>query len=156
MLITKEILDMHLIKELDSLLKEAKEEVYSNKDNVNLYDEIKKSDPDYQHYLFLQRKGLFQICCLRNDKKELVGFHSSSFFYHTQAKKVKCAYVDTCFVKKQYRGVSSVRLMNFAELQIKKNHVKYIYWGVNPKLNTHKLLEKMNWKLDEVVYTKEI
>ena len=156
MLISVEVLDAYLIKELEQLLHDAKIEVYSNKDNVNLYDDILKSKADYQHYLFLQKKGVFQICCLRDDNKKLVGFHASSFFYHTQAKDVKCAYVDTCYVKPKFRGISSVKLINFAELQIKKKCVKYIYWGVNPKLGTQNLLEKMNWKLDEVVYTKEL
>lgn len=155
MLISKEVLDLRLCNELDQLLYDAKLEVYSNKENQNLFEEFKKRNPDYQNFLYLQKKGHFQICCLRNNR-QLVGFHASTFFDHGQAKGLKCGYVDTCFVKKEFRGIKSLELIEFAELQIKKNGVKYIYWGVNPKLGTDKLLEKLNWKLDEVVYTKEL
>ena len=140
------------------IMEKSKEEVYLNKDDLTLFNNMNFNNIDFVKGLFesrleLQNQGLLHLSTMRYNE-QLVGYWCLGMMFHSQADDLLVAKCQNLHIIKEHRGLNSIKFMKFTEESLKKRGVKQIYFGVNPQLGTDKLLERMKYSLDEVVYTK--
>lgn len=157
-----EDLNDKLFKELLPLLDMAKKEVYDIKDNQALsksmvLNSIDDNNVNYNYFKDLQSKGLLNICTMRNEKNELVGHWTLNLSFHPQSKNLLIAYCQNLFIISEYRkNNNSIRFIKYTEEVLKKRGVKSIFFGVNPMLNTDRLLKMLGYSIEEIVLSKEL
>lgn len=156
-----EKLDDKLFAELLPILKQSRDEVYMAKENKTLalsmnLDTINDNNVNYKHYLEKQRQGLLNICTVRDGDK-LVGHWTLILNYHGQSKDYLVANCENLHIIKEYRkNNNSKNFMSYTESVLKKKGVNIIHFGVNPKLNTDRLLRMQGWSTEEVILSKEL
>lgn len=158
---TEELNDK-LFKELLPLLDLAKKEVYDIKDNKALsnsmvLESIENNNVNYFYFLELQKKGMLNICTIRNEKNELVGHWTLNLTFHPQSKNLLIANCQNLFIIKEYRkNNNAINFIKYTEEVLKKRGVKSITFGVNPQLNTDRLLKMLGYSIEEIVLSKEL
>lgn len=156
-----EKLDDALFSELLPILNESRDEVYMAKENKSLalsmeLDTINNNNVNYKYYLEKQRQGLLNICTIRDGNK-LVGHWTLILHYHEQSKGYLVANCQNLHIIKEYRkNNNSKNFMSYTESVLKKKGVKIIHFGVNPKLNTDRLLRMQGYSTEEIILSKEL
>lgn len=154
-----EKLNNNLFEELFPIFQESLIEVYGNKDNQILAKSLKvvsiyNTNIDYNFFLQRQLDGKLNICTARENGK-LVGYHVCLIDRHTQSKDLLVGTVQHVHVLKEYRKDNNgSNFLKFVEKVLKEKGVKLLFMAVNPKLKTDKLLERMGFTIDEIVYSK--
>lgn len=147
-----------LIKELIPIWEESKEEVYYNKDDKTLYDNIdlEKLNINFKYYYEKQRENMLHISTVRFNNK-LIGYWCLVLMFHNQSVNLLIANCENLHIIKEYRKNNIAKdFIKFTEESLKKRGVKQIYFGVNPQLKTDLLLKRLGYSINEIVMTKGI
>lgn len=158
----QEQLTPKLFEELLPLLDLAKKEVYDIKENQALsksmvLESINNNNVNYNYFYELQKIGMLNICTIRNDKNELVGHWTLNLTFHPQSKNLLIANCQNLFIIKEYRkNNNAIKFIKYTEDVLKKRGVKSIIFGVNPQLNTDRLLKILGYSIEEIVLSKEL
>lgn len=151
-----ENLTPQLFAEIKPFLIKSREEVYIIKED-NILPEMMGNTVnyiDYNYFYNLQNSNNLLICTVR-DNGILVGYWGLSLIHHQQSNNVFVAKSINIYVEKEYRKNNiSINLIKFTEDVLKRIGINQIQFGVNPQLKTDKLLKRLGYNLDEVVYQK--
>lgn len=140
-----------LANKLLELNKLAAKEVYSNKEDTFLLDNL---DIDIQCFIDLYKSGFFKVFTIRKDN-EIVGYICCTIIEHIQSKKNKICSVDSIFIKKEHRNFKLFNdFLFFFEEEMKSHKVKMIRFGVNGKNKTDLIFKRKGYKEDEIILTK--
>lgn len=134
---------------LSSVLDDHWEELAKNKKLMVL-------KPDLPRYEAMENAGACFTMLVKKDS-EIIGYTINFLNYHPHYADVYCCYNDLLFVVKEYRGsIAGIRLMKATEQEAKKRNVALMFWHAKDKTTLAKILPRMKYKLQELIFTKEL
>ena len=137
------------IEELAPLLEDHYEEVAMYKDKIKL-------NPDYDKYLKLAEMGMMHCVTVRDDKK-LVGYFISFIQPHLHYQDTIYALNDILYLDPQYRGTNAaVKMFVFAEEQLREEGVDVIVLHMKTSLPFEGLAKFLHYDKAEYNYSKYV
>ena len=125
------------------------EEIALNKDNIAL-------SPDFEAYQNLEDQGRLHIYTAREGDK-LVGYFAVIAIEHLHYKDHIFAHNDVIYVDPEYRrGFTAWRLIKFAEQQLTLSGVSVMMINIKRHKPFDKLLQRLNFKETESIYSKRL
>jgi len=131
------------------LFEEHYEEIARNKQvmklkpNWQLYDQM---DATGWLYIYLAMQG--DVC---------IGYSMNIMMYHLHYADLRIAQNDVLFVKKEFRGGRlGLRLLKATEDHAKSEGCKLMLWHAKENTALDKLLPKLKYGVQEIMYSKEI
>ena len=122
---------------------------------INESDKI-PLDPNHEQYISANEAGLIKIYTARKNE-ELVGYFVLQIYHHMHYNSNKFALCDVIYVKPEHRaGGTGPKLIKYCEEKMKELDVDVI--AINTKAHAlfDKLLEKMDYQLADLFYSKWI
>lgn len=110
--------------------------------------------PDIKQYLVLTAKGGLLAMTLR-DKGELVGYSLSIFYRSLHHVPVRCANVDTFYIRPAYRAYMR-SFITAMEAQFQKREVVQIGWPISPEGKLFSILQLLGYAPDDVIMEKKL
>lgn len=136
----------------------------SSKDGiVNLidlvWDEIghgsmasQKPNPNFDTYCNLYSAEILYILSVRNGDS-IVGYATLLIVDLMQHMGVKCCFVDSIFIRKEYRkGLTGYKFIKFVRDFGRKKGAKRIEWGITMRNDFGRILERMGYALESKRY----
>lgn len=136
-----------IMNEMKILTKEHYQEITLYKDKVKL-------DPDWNAYKMMEDKNQFFLFTARVDG-ELVGY--SAFFVkpHIHYKELMVASNDVLFLNKKHRtGLTGIKLIKYSEQKLKEIGVNKITWHVKYSNDFRPILHRMGYADEDVIVGK--
>ena len=131
------------------LFEEHYEEIARNKQvmklkpNWQLYDQM---DATGWLYIYLAMQG--DVC---------IGYSMNIMMYHLHYADLRIAQNDVLFVKKEFRGGRlGLRLLKATEDHARSEGCKLMLWHAKENTALDKLLPKLKYGVQEIMYSKEI
>jgi hypothetical protein len=125
-------------------------------EEVALDKESIKLNPDYDKYILLSKTGILHMVTAREYGK-IIGYHISVIYPHIHYKDSLTCFTDIFFVVKEKRkGFTGIKLLKFMEESVKAKGVQKIYMGTKLHIDISLLLERLNYKQIEKIFTKVI
>lgn len=113
---------------LQRLLDEGLAElIFAHWEEVGVDKDVVQFDPDYEHFLRLEKAGSFKIMAMRRLDK-LIGYNGFLIHPHPHYRKVLHALNDVIYVDPEERGRSGVRMIKTAEHDLFEWGVKRIMY----------------------------
>ena len=133
----------------DHLFEEHYEEIARNK-------QIMKLKPNYKLYEALNSTGwLFIYVAMQGDV--CIGYSMNIMMHHLHYADLRIAQNDILFVKKELRGGRlGLRLLKATEDHAKSEGCKLMLWHAKENTALAKLLPKLKYGVQEIMYSKEI
>ena len=133
----------------DPLFEEHYEEIARNK-------QVMKLKPNYQLYEALNSTGwLFIYVAMRDDV--CIGYSMNIMMHHLHYADLRIAQNDILFVKKEFRGGRlGLRLLKATEDHARSEGCKLMLWHAKENTALAKLLPKLKYGVQEIMYSKEI
>ena len=133
----------------DPLFEEHYEEIARNK-------QIMKLKPNYKLYEALNSTGWFFIyVAMQGDV--CIGYSMNIMMHHLHYADLRIAQNDILFVKKELRGGRlGLRLLKATEDYAKSEGCKLMLWHAKENTALAKLLPKLKYGVQEIMYSKEI
>ena len=123
-------------------------------EEIALDKDIIKLKPNYTLYKTLDGAGNLQTITVRDEGK-LIGYHVCLIHSHMHYEDSLTAFTDIFFIEKKYRkGRTGLKLFQFMEQQLKSKNVQKIYMGTKLSLDISSLLEYLNYRPIEKLYSK--
>lgn len=137
------------LEELQPLLEQHYEEVAMYKDHIKL-------DPDYDKYLALDAAG-FLHCVTVRAAGTLIGYFISFVHPHIHYKETEYAVNDILYLDPEYRGTNvAVKMFMFAEEKLKEEGVDVIVLHMKTSLPFESLAKFLHYDKAEYNYSKYI
>jgi hypothetical protein len=125
-------------------------------EEVALDKEAIKLNPDYDKYITLSKTGILHMVTAREDGN-IIGYHISVIYPHIHYKDSLTCFTDIFFIVKEKRkGFTGIKLLKFMEESVKAKGVQKIYMGTKLHIDISLLLERLNYKQIEKIFTKVI
>ena len=125
-------------------------------EEVALDKEAIKLNPDYDKYIMLSKTDILHMVTAREDNK-IIGYHISVIYPHIHYKDSLTCFTDIFFIVKEKRkGFTGIKLLKFMEESVKAKGVQKIYMGTKLHIDISLLLERLNYKQIEKIFTKVI
>lgn len=138
-----------ILEELKPLLEEHYEEVAMYKDRVKL-------DPDYEKYLTLSELGILHCVTVR-DKGVLIGYFITFIQPHLHYQETLYGVNDILFLEPSYRGSDvAVKLFMFAEERLRDEGVDVLVLHMKTSLPFEGLAKFLHYDKAEYNYSKYI
>ena len=133
----------------DPLFEEHYEEIARNK-------QVMKLKPNYQMYEALNSTGwLFIYVAMQDDV--CIGYSMNIMMHHLHYADLRIAQNDILFVKKEFRGGRlGLRLLKVTEDHARSEGCKLMLWHAKENTALAKLLPKLKYGVQEIMYSKEI
>ena len=133
----------------EPLFEEHYEEIARNK-------QIMKLKPNYHLYEALNSTGwLFIYVAMQDDV--CIGYSMNIMMHHLHYADLRVAQNDILFVKKELRGGRlGLRLLRATEDHARSNGCKLMLWHAKENTALDKLLPKLKYGVQEIMYSKEI
>ena len=132
------------------------QDLISNHYNEFLEFEEFAPEVDYDEYLKLQNDGVLKsVICKVNE--EIIGYIIFVVKSHIHYKSCKTAFVDTYFIKKEFRKKNiGIGLLNYSENMLKRLGVDRIITHTRAKigLDNSELLEYLGYRMTDKVFSK--
>ena len=109
---------------------------------------------NHDQYIEFERNKCLYIFSGRNEKKELVAYWLGIMGPNLVYKHIRTVYALHYFVRKDYRGITVVRMIKYVENYFKELGVKHIVQNARTKNNMGKILEKLGYRKTEESYSK--
>tara|TARA_B000000557_G_C20752937_1_gene433821 strand:- start:539 stop:1048 length:510 start_codon:yes stop_codon:yes gene_type:complete len=134
---------------LDLLFLEHYEEIARNK-------EIMKLKPNYPMYYATEKVGaLFIHVAMQNDV--FVGYSINFVSNHFHYADLKYCQNDVLFIKKEFRGGRvGLKLMKVTEQHAKSLGCKLMLWHCKENTPLNQILPRLNYGVQDIIYSKEI
>ena len=133
----------------DPLFEEHYEENARNK-------QIMKLKPNYKLYEALDATGwLFIYVAMQGDV--CIGYSMNIMIHHLHYADLRIAQNDILFVKKEFRGGRlGLRLLRVTEDHARSEGCKLMLWHAKENTALAKLLPKLKYGVQEIMYSREI
>lgn len=132
---------------LEFLIEEHYEEIAHNKEKIRL-------KPDWNRYFQLESQGLL-LCCGAYDGDRLVGYYISFVMPNLHYSDDLFAVCDIVFILPEYRkGSTGLKLFKFHEDMCKELGVSVMTMHVKTDNDFSPLMERLEWKWAEKLFTK--
>ena len=133
----------------DPLFEEHYEEIARNK-------QVMKLKPNYHLYEALNSTGwLFIYVAMQDDV--CIGYSMNIMMHHLHYADLRIAQNDILFVKKEFRGGRlGLRLLKATEDHARSEGCKLMLWHAKENTALAKLLPKLKYGVQEIMYSKEI
>ena len=133
----------------DPLFEEHYEEIARNK-------QIMKLKPNYHLYEALNSTGWLFIYVAMQDNV-CIGYSMNIMMHHLHYADLRIAQNDILFVKKEFRGGRlGLRLLKATEDHARSEGCKLMLWHAKENTALAKLLPKLKYGVQEIMYSKEI
>jgi hypothetical protein len=112
-------------------------------------------DIDWDGYQALITQGFLHLITGRNEQDELVAYWLGTIGPHGQTKNVLVSFDQAFWVRKDYRGITVLRLYKFLEQYYEELGVERSYHIAKP--HKHRLggiLEKLGYNQTDAIYMK--
>lgn len=110
---------------------------------------------DWDGYLALEEQGFLHVITGRNEKDELVAYWIGTIGPHGQTKHIMSSFDLAFWVRKDYRGITVLRLYKFLEQYYEEQSVERSYHIAKPhKHSLGGILEKLGYTQTDAVYMK--
>ena len=131
------------------LFEEHYEEIARNK-------QVMKLKPNWQLYEQMNATGwLFIYIAMQDDV--CIGYSMNIMMYHLHYADLRIAQNDVLFVKKELRGGRlGLRLLKATEDHARSEGCKLMLWHAKENTALDKLLPKLKYGVQEIMYSKEI
>lgn len=139
---------------LFDILPEMKELIELHYQEIALYKDKVKLNPDWETYKKLEEQNQFFLFTARIDG-ELVGY--SAFFLkpHIHYKDLLVASNDVLFLKKEHRaGRIGLKLIKYSEQRIKELGANKITWHIKVTNDFRPMFHRMNYIDEDVIIGK--
>ena len=133
----------------DSLFQAHYEEIARNK-------EVMVLKPNWPQYYAVEKAGaLFVHVATQAD--EIIGYSVNFVQHHFHYADLKYCQNDVLFIKKEFRGGRvGLKLMKATEKHAKSLECKLMLWHCKPNTPLNEILPRMNYGVQDIVYSKEI
>lgn len=111
--------------------------------------------PDWAQFRGLEESGALYIFTAR-DGARLLGYDVFVLMPHRHYSHTKIAVGELLYVTPEHRGKTSIRLMNFAESQMKQSGADVISRSLQCSTDQVSLLESLGYTPSEIVMTKKV
>jgi len=144
----KELKVTEYIEEAWRLLEEHREELMTNEDlmilkpNVELYKALENAN------------SLISIVAFDGDR--IIGYSVSFVSPNLHFSDLLLCSNDVLFVTKEHRGNVGLKLMRMTERLAKERGCGMILWGTKPNTPLAGILPRLKYKVQDIVYSKEI
>jgi len=128
-------------------------------EEIALFKDKIKLDPDYERYEVLEEKGILCFITVRDSDvgNKIVGYHISLVMPHLHYKSTLIGITDIFFLDKEYRqGLEGLKLFKFFEEEMLRRGVKEIMAGTKLRLNLGKMFTHLGWIETDHMYAKWI
>jgi len=131
------------------LFEEHYEEIARNK-------QVMKLKPNWQLYDQMNATGwLYIYLAMQGDV--CIGYSMNIMMYHLHYADLRIAQNDVLFVKKEFRGGRlGLRLLKATEDHARSEGCKLMLWHAKENTALDKLLPKLKYGVQEIMYSKEI
>lgn len=137
------------VERLADMLDEMKPLFDDHWEEIALFKDEVKLDPDYDKYLLMESNGFIHVCTARDDGA-LIGYFVSIITPHLHYKQSKTLASDIYFIKPEYRkGRTGIRLFQFAENEWRKEGVQVAYVGAKVSNDVTKVWERLGYRVVE-------
>ena len=133
----------------DPLFEEHYDEIARNK-------QVMKLKPNWPSYHAVDKIGwLFIYLAMQNDV--CIGYSMNIMMHHLHYADLKVCQNDVLFVKKEFRGGRlGLRLLKVTEDHARSEGCKLMLWHAKENTALAKLLPKLKYGVQEIMYSKEI
>jgi GNAT superfamily N-acetyltransferase len=133
----------------DPLFEEHYEEIARNK-------QVMKLNPNWPHYHSVDKLGwLFIYLAMQDDV--CIGYSMNIMMHHLHYADLRVCQNDVLFVKKEFRGGRlGLRLLKVTEDHARSEGCKLMLWHAKEDTALAKLLPKLKYGVQEIMYSKEI
>ena len=133
----------------DPLFEEHYKEIARNK-------QVMKLKPNWPSYHAVDKIGwLFIYLAMQNDV--CIGYSMNIMMHHLHYADLKVCQNDVLFVKKEFRGGRlGLRLLKVTEDHARSEGCKLMLWHAKENTALAKLLPKLKYGVQEIMYSKEI
>ncbi len=134
---------------IESLFEEHYEEIARNK-------QVMKLKPNWPMYESVDKNGfLFIYLAMQDDV--CIGYSMNIIMHHFHYADLKITQNDVLFVKKEFRGGRlGLRLLRVTEDHARSEGCKLMLWHAKENTALAKLLPKLKYGVQEIMYSKEI
>lgn len=136
------------LNEMKPLLEEHYQEIALYKDKIKL-------NPDYEKYYALERNNNLCVFTVREEGK-LIGYSIFFVFHHLHYSDCLTASNDIVFISKKFRkGMAAIKLFKFAETHLINMGVAVINYHIKFSNDIKALMDRLEYKDDvEKIYSK--
>ena len=139
---------------------EIKEHAYDmleeHRQELATHKHIMKLNPQFDKYLELEALGCLLGLAVEVDKK-IVGYSATIIAPNMHYSDLVIASNDLIFLKKEYRkGRIGLALIRTTEKEAKERGAMCMLWHVKPQTAMSNLLERLGYKVQDIMYMKEI
>lgn len=137
------------IKQVEPLLAEHWDEVAKNKHLMVL-------KPDHETYRKVEREGnLLILCAYRNGS--VVGYSCSFIYPHMHYSDLSVCSNDVLFVHKDHRNSPvGLQLIRKTEKVGSARGARLMLWHAKPETPLDKIMQRMRYGVQDIIYSKEI
>jgi hypothetical protein len=135
--------------QLEPLLQAHWEEIARHTDTVNILN------PDYARYYHAQSQNRLRIYTVRDDDS-LVGYSIYFLNYNIHYQQSLRAFSDAIYVKPKHRGLASIRLLKYAEQELKADDIEVITIAMKIGHDHPELLNYLGYDDAEILREKVI
>lgn len=147
----------YAVERLEECLEEVKPLLSKHYEQVAMYQDKVKLNPDYDRYLELCDAGVLHCVVARDDEDVVIGYFISMIVPHMHYQDSKYAVNDIVFIEESYRKTKvGLNLFTFAEESLKEQGVSVITIHMKTSLPFDSLCEGLGYDYAERNYTKFI
>ena len=145
--VVREIVASEWIERAWPLLEEHREELTTNPDIMVL-------KPDVERYQALEQAGLLLSLGLFRDES-LIGYSVNALFTHSHYSDLLLCQNELLFIAKEHRkGMAGVRLIAATEQAARERGADMMMWHAKPQTTLDRLLPRMGYRLQDIVYSQ--
>lgn len=135
---------------IETFIDEIKPLLESHYDEIAHFKSI-PLDPDYDQYLELEKMGIVRCFIARNNDGDMIGyaiyFVRRNIHYKSSLQSVQ----DVLYMNPAYRGRGGLFIM-WCDEQLKAEGVEVNYHHIKAEHNFGPMLEKMGYRLIDLIY----
>lgn len=147
---------VYSVEKLSECLEEIKPLLEHHYEEVAMYKDKIKLEPDYDKYLSMADDGLLHVVTARDEGK-LIGYFVSFLLPHIHYSSTVYAVNDILFIDKEYRNAKvGLGLFSYAEEQLKAEGASVIVIHMKTSVPFDSLCEGLGYDYAERNYSKYI
>lgn len=113
-------------------------------------------DPDFEMYRRCSDSGVLRIYTVR-DGSVLCGYQIFMVMFHPHSKNSKQANQDILYLAPEYRkGMIGYRFIKWCIEQLRAEGVKVVYQHISARNDFGRMLERVGFELQDLVYSLEV
>ena len=112
-------------------------------------------DPDFDHYIWMENHRLNRCFVVRDDNGRMVGYSVFTLSPHRHYRSQTVACMDVLFIREDARGCGG-HFIKFIDKELKEEGINFLGYSVNAKHNYSIILERMGYRLIDLVFIKKV